>query len=67
MDKETVRMLAGVAAEIARRVAIEVRLAGMVAENERRAINGDAPAYDESDFNGLVYDAETIATRLGLY
>ena len=67
MDEGTVRMLAGVESEVAQRVEVEVRLAGMIAENNERQAAGQAMAYPEQEFIDLASEAQAIAARLREY
>jgi hypothetical protein len=37
-------------------VRAEIRLAGMLAENEQRRVSGFSPAYVQSDFDAIISD-----------
>lgn len=54
MDEHTVRQLGFMLAE-------QARVLGMVAENERRRMLGESPAYGEDAFNAAAFTIEQCA------
>lgn len=64
MDRQTLIQMRRIYAEVAGLVAIEARVAGMVAENQGRQSRGEALAYDDQYFFEEAEKADAIRQAL---